>query len=352
GVLGHRLRLAPGRGAAQRAPAVHDHHRRAGHPLHPREVAPPQRDAARDDARVAGVRVRAAQDHRPAHRPHRPRRPRGRRLPRGAAVDARLRLLGKAHLARPQPRGPHGPRVGRAHEAPRLPAVRVAGRRLGRARLRGDGGAGAGGAARHPRQHAGHRAPGRAAAGAQRRSRARQPLRSREAGVRPAAVLLRQGLRLRRHHEHAPADHQLQPHGLPGRDAGLLLRQVRGVDGQWRRAGKGALARRDAGQRHPLLAHQHRRVVVAVVLGRGAGGRRAVQRVGHPEGARGRDGVPRRDLPGAPELGREELPQPHLLQRGGPRRPLRGVGAAGALRARAAGRVPAAARGAGHTAQV
>jgi hypothetical protein len=39
GLLGNRLRLAQGRGEAERAPAVHDRDRRREHPLHPRQVA-------------------------------------------------------------------------------------------------------------------------------------------------------------------------------------------------------------------------------------------------------------------------------------------------------------------------
>ncbi|CAA9378697.1 MAG: Epoxide hydrolase, partial [uncultured Gemmatimonadetes bacterium] len=343
GVLGHGLRLAPGRGTAQRAAAVHDHHRRAGHPLHPRALQARRRDAAGDDARVARLRVRAAQDGRPAHRPHGARRAGGGRLPPRAAVHPRLRLLGKAHRRRLQPRGPHGPRVGRADEAPRLRALRVAGRRLGRAGGPGDGGAGAGGAARHPRQHARHRAARRAQAGAQRRARARHPARSREAGVRPAAILLQQGLRLCRHHEHPPADHQLQPDGFAGRDAGLLLRQVRGVDGQRRRAGAGPDVGRDARRRHALLADEHRCVFVAVLLGRGAGRGRSLRRRRHHESPGRGDDLPRRDIPRAAKLGRAVLPQAHLLERSRQGRPLRRVGRAGALLRRDACRVPLAA---------
>ena len=38
-LLGNRLRLAQGRGEAERSPAVHDRDRRARHPLHPRPLA-------------------------------------------------------------------------------------------------------------------------------------------------------------------------------------------------------------------------------------------------------------------------------------------------------------------------
>ena len=49
--------------------------------------------------------------------------------------------------------------------------------------------------------------------------------------------------------------------------------------------------------------------------------------------------VPRRDLADAAQLGRGELPERHLLQRGRQGRPLRRLGGAGAVRDRAAGRV-------------
>ena len=51
--------------------------------------------------------------------------------------------------------------------------------------------------------------------------------------------------------------------------------------------------------------------------------------------------VPRRDLPGPAQLGREVLPQPHLLQRGRQGRPLRRLGRARAVRDRDPGRVQA-----------
>jgi pimeloyl-ACP methyl ester carboxylesterase len=50
--------------------------------------------------------------------------------------------------------------------------------------------------------------------------------------------------------------------------------------------------------------------------------------------------VPRRDLPGPAQLGREGLPQPDLLQRGRQGRPLRRLGRARAVRDRSPGRVP------------
>ncbi|HET9158961.1 MAG TPA: epoxide hydrolase [Myxococcaceae bacterium] len=55
--------------------------------------------------------------------------------------------------------------------------------------------------------------------------------------------------------------------------------------------------------------------------------------------------LPRRDLPGAADLGREGVPDCHLLQRGRQGRPLRRLGAAGALLQRDAGCVQISALG-------
>ena len=73
-LLADRLRLAQGRGEAQRPTAVHDRDRRRGHPLHPRQVASRGRVAADHDPRLARLGHRAARDCRPAHRPDRARR--------------------------------------------------------------------------------------------------------------------------------------------------------------------------------------------------------------------------------------------------------------------------------------
>jgi len=54
--------------------------------------------------------------------------------------------------------------------------------------------------------------------------------------------------------------------------------------------------------------------------------------------------LPRRALPGPAELGRARVPaQPHPLQQGGPRRPLRRLGAAAAVLRRDPRELPAAA---------
>jgi pimeloyl-ACP methyl ester carboxylesterase len=97
------------------------------------------------------------------------------------------------------------------------------------------------------------------------------------------------------------------------------------------RAREGLHGRRDARRHFPLLGDQHRDVVVAVVLGRRPGRRRPVRRVRHPDRPGRGHGVPGRDLPGAAELGRAGLRQPHLLERGRQGRPLRRLGAAAAL---------------------
>ena len=78
--------------------------------------------------------------------------PRG-RIPPGAAVLARLRLLGRADRARLGVR-PHRPRVGRADGTPRLLALRRPRRRRRRRRDGGDGPPGTRRAARHPREPA------------------------------------------------------------------------------------------------------------------------------------------------------------------------------------------------------
>ena len=56
------------RGEAQRLPSVHDEDRRPRHPLHPRPLTAPERDAADHHARLAGLGLRADQAHRSAHR--------------------------------------------------------------------------------------------------------------------------------------------------------------------------------------------------------------------------------------------------------------------------------------------
>ena len=138
GLLGERVRLRACGGAAQRAAAVHDRDRRGRDPLHPRQVAARERVAADHDPRLARLGHRAARDRRPADRPDRARRhPRG-RIPPGAAVPARLRVLERADRAR-LGRRPHRTRVGGADAPPRLHPLRRPGRRRGCPRHGPDG---------------------------------------------------------------------------------------------------------------------------------------------------------------------------------------------------------------------
>ena len=88
-----------------------------------------------------------------------------------------------------------------------------------------------------------------------------------------------------------------------------------------------------------VLADRHRRLRGPVVLGglragRAGRGPPAAAAAGDP--GRLHD-VPRRDLADSAQLGREVVPQRHLLQRSRPGRPLRRVGRAGALLNRGAG---------------
>src|SRR6266702_2481831 len=70
-LLGHRLRLAEGGGAAERLAAVCDQPRRARHPLRARPLPASERAAAAHDPRLARLDRRALEDHRSAHGPHR-----------------------------------------------------------------------------------------------------------------------------------------------------------------------------------------------------------------------------------------------------------------------------------------
>ena len=95
-------------------------------------------------------------------------------------------------------------------------------------------------------------------------------------------------------------------------------------------------------QHHPLLADAHGDVRRADLLGEPTSYRcRCGGRADATGGlAPGRlHGVPRRDLPGAAQLGRAGLSKPHLLQRSREGRPLRRLGGAGALRRRDASRI-------------
>ena len=84
--------------------------------------------AAGHHSRVAGLDHRDARDHRPAHRPDRSRRTGGGRVPPGAAVPPRIRLLGRAIRAR-LGRRPLRAGVGQADAPSRLHPLRRPGRR-------------------------------------------------------------------------------------------------------------------------------------------------------------------------------------------------------------------------------
>ena len=97
-------------------------------------------------------------------------------------------------------------------------------------------------------------------------------------------------------------------------------------------------------QHHPVLADRHRGVGCALVLGR----RTRKCSCGRPGSHAGLDSgrlhdVPRGDLADPAQLGREGVPQRHLLQRGGQGRSLRRLGGTGALLGRVARRLPPAA---------
>ena len=97
-------------------------------------------------------------------------------------------------------------------------------------------------------------------------------------------------------------------------------------------------ARRGPRQHHALLADEHRGLRVSPLLG--IQGRLLQRQGGEDPGCR--DGLPQRAVPGAAELGRARLSQPHLFQRGRQGRPLRRLGAAGAVLRRAPRGLPLA----------
>ena len=88
------------------------------HFIHVRSPHPEAR-AAHRHARLAGLDRRIPQGHRAAYRPDEVRRQGQRRVPRGRAVAARLRLLGQAGEERLERRA-HRRCLGRADGPPRL----------------------------------------------------------------------------------------------------------------------------------------------------------------------------------------------------------------------------------------
>ncbi|CAA9499005.1 MAG: Epoxide hydrolase, partial [uncultured Solirubrobacterales bacterium] len=208
-------------------------------------------------------------------------------------------------------------------EPARLRALRRPGRRLG-----GDGHDLPGpGRRRPPRRHPFEHAaglPGRAQEprGADRR-RAGRP------GLVPA--LPRMGLRLLAAAGDAAADPRLRAGRLTRGPVRVDRREVLGLDRQLRPPRGRGEPRRAARQRHALLAAGHRGVFGSAVLGELQGPRVRAGARSH----RVLD-LPPGDLPAFAALGRDAVQGPALLQRARPRRALRGVRAAGAVRGRVA----------------
>ena len=95
--------------------------------------------------------------------------------------------------------------------------------------------------------------------------------------------------------------------------------------------------RRPPRQHHAVLADQHRGLLGPPLLGEQG---RLLRRQAHHDPVR-HQRLPLRALSSPAELGRARLsPQPHLLQQARPRRPLRRLGTAGAVRRRDAGFLP------------
>ena len=93
-------------------------------------------------------------------------------------------------------------------------------------------------------------------------------------------------------------------------------------------------------QRHALLAYRHRRLGRPVVLGERTAQAAGGGQTPRPSPSRSPSPPSRRDLPGAAQLGRERLPDPHVLQQARQGRALRRLGGAAAVLGGAAGGVP------------
>ena len=141
---------------------------------------------------------------------------------------------------------------------------------------------------------------------------------------------------------HPPADDRLRPARFPRRPGRLDDRPRHGrlLQDRPRLRRRAALgqphARPHPRQHHAVLADGHRSLGGPVVLGglrAGRPGRGPAASAAADDPVRLHD-VPRRDLADAAQLGRGELPERHLLPRGGQGRPLRRLGGAGALRDR------------------
>src|SRR5262245_32938986 len=227
-------------------------------------------------------------------------------------------------------RRPRRAGLGRAHAPPRLHPLCRAGRRRRRRRHRHDGTAGTGGPARHPHE------PARDCAG-------RSPdggVQGRARGDGAARHIQRERLRLLPGNGHAAANDRLRPAGLTSRPGRLAARPRHRqlLQDRQRLRRRQARGQPHAGphprQHHAVLADWHRRLGRPVLLG---------GRTSASSGTRVRPGsstglapgwlhhLPRRDLANPAQLGRELLPERHLLQRGGQGRTLRRLGRAAAL---------------------
>ena len=313
------------------------------HPLHPRPLAARGRAAADHDARLARLGHRAAGLHRSADRPDRARRHRRGRIPPGAALASRLRLLRRADRARLGPR-PRRAGLGGADEPPRLHPLRRPGRRRGRRRHRRDGPPGARGSARHPHQPAGDGARRRGfATGGHRcrnapRSTAIKTFQASgngyfvEQATRPQTIgyaLLDSPVALAAwmlDHD-TDAYYKISRAFVDGQPSGNLTRDhiLDNITMYWL-TGTGASAARSYWEDYGPDAPGAGRPASSAAPGPG--------RLHH---------LPRRDLADPAQLGREVLPHPQLLLRGRQGRPLRRLGGARALRGGAPGRVPPAA---------
>ena len=250
------------------------------------------------------------------------------RVPPGAAVVARLRLLERADRAR-LGRRPHRTCVGGADAPARLHPLRGPGRRRGCPRHGPDGPPGGRRSDRLP--------PEPAHGGARHRRSPAQGDRTGARRGRGGRAVQAGRLRLLPRDGDAAADDQLRHARLTRRVGGLAARPRHGQLLQdlprlrRRRAGRQPHPGHHRRQHHSVLADRHRSVGGPVVLGgRTSPGRSACQRPASSAGRRaGRlHDVPRRDLEVPAQLGRGGLPRPRLLQRGRQGRPLRRLGGA------------------------
>ncbi|CAA9425381.1 MAG: Epoxide hydrolase, partial [uncultured Quadrisphaera sp.] len=317
-VLARGLRLAPRREADQRRRQLQDRDRRARVPLPARPVPARRREADDHDPRLARVDPGVRRGDRPADRPHRSRRPGLRRLPPGHPLPAGVRLLGKADGDRVG-RRTHRCRVGDADGPARVRPVRRPGRGLG---CRRDGDARHDAPRRpagHPRQHGVPRPPARRRGG---------PLAHRCPGHREGEGLRHHGRGLPPAAGHPAADPGLRARRLTVRSGGVDLREALELERQRRRRRERPHQGPDARRHHAVLADRLRCLLRPDVLGEPG-------RPGpHGRPADRRERVPQRREHRPPRVGEPQLQQHHLLERGHPGWPLRGVRAAGGVRAR------------------